>query len=314
MSTKPSSRSEVVRRRQQRAGQQRFKAAAHSVRQLRPLVSRPRRAAGRGKPGPGHARSRFSVAVPGGAVITLPAFSFRGWTGSWRIVSAMAAFLLVGLMTWLWADPRFAVEAIALGGQQFVPGQEIYEKSKVANRNIFWVDPLAVQHNVEEIPGVISATVTVKLPNQVTILVTERAPVLMWKDGSQNWWVDADGLRFPSRGDLPGLLPIQVDGVSGLETIRQAGQPAEPAPIPLAVVQGALQLRELRPNIELLHYSADVGLSYQDGRNWRGYFGVGLNMPQKLAVYETLVDSLLAQGIRPTVIDVSDPLTPYYRR
>jgi len=27
-----------------------------------------------------------------------------------------------------------------------------------------------------------------------------------------------------------------------------------------------------------------------------------------------LVDSLLAQGIRPTVIDVSDPLTPYYRR
>jgi hypothetical protein len=64
----------------------------------------------------------------------------------------------------------------------------------------------------------------------------------------------------------------------------------------------------------MLHYDAVHGLSYQDGRNWRGYFGVGAEMAQKLAVYETLVDNLLSRGIQPMVISVEDLKTPYYRQ
>jgi len=55
------------------------------------------------------------------------------------------------------------------------------------------------------------------------------------------------------------------------------------------------------------------GLSYQDGRGWRAYFGVGINMGLKLAIYETLVADLVSRGIQPIYIDVSDPDAPFYR-
>jgi hypothetical protein len=84
--------------------------------------------------------------------------------------------------------------------------------------------------------------------------------------------------------------------------------------VPAEAVAGALQLRQLRPNIELLHYDALRGLSYQDGRGWRGYFGVGTDMAQKLAVYEDLVADLTARGIQPTMISVESAQAPYYQK
>ena len=73
-------------------------------------------------------------------------------------------------------------------------------------------------------------------------------------------------------------------------------------------------MKQLRANIELLHYDSANGLSYQDGRNWRGYFGAGTDMEVKLAVYETLIGDLLARDIHPTMISVVDKDAPYYRK
>ena len=84
--------------------------------------------------------------------------------------------------------------------------------------------------------------------------------------------------------------------------------------VPVLAIQGALALRQLRPNIERLHYDARHGLSYQDGRGWRAYFGVGADMPQKLAVYEKLVDDLMARGIQPKTISVETVRAPYYSK
>lgn len=88
---------------------------------------------------------------------------------------------------------------------------------------------------------------------------------------------------------------------------------AQVAFVPREVLEGALQLRELRPNIEQLYYQPSGGLSYQDGRGWRAYFGAGRDMRQKLAVYETVVAKLMERGIRPQYISVSNQYKPYYR-
>ena len=82
--------------------------------------------------------------------------------------------------------------------------------------------------------------------------------------------------------------------------------------VPKEVLFGALQLRELRPGIEELYYRPYGGLSYQDGRGWRGYFGTGTNMNQKLIIYETIVEDLLNRGIQPIQISVSNQEKPYY--
>jgi hypothetical protein len=166
------------------------------------------------------------------------------------------------------------------------------------------VDPLDVQRKVSAVPGIAAASVSIQWPATVTIVVTERIPVVSWAEGSRKSWVDADGNKFTARTDLPGLLPITVDDA--------ATSPYKT--VPPSVVEGALQLQQLRPNIELLHYDSAHGLSYEDGRGWRGYFGIGTDMVQKLTVYEKLVSDLVARGVQPKTISVESYQAPYYTK
>ena len=302
--TKPT-RAEIVRRRRTHESKRRFHSAGQAATIVRPLVSRPRRVTGRPSE-LGRNRRRFEIALPHGATLhapTLPRFHV-----SWRLASFSLVLLLGGMLARLLTDPRIYVDGINLGGASLVPGEEIYAESGMARQHIFWVDPVGAQKKIEAVPGIASASVSVAWPNLVTVVVTERVPVVMWIEGDQQWWVDAQGLKFTARGDLPSLLPITVDDAPA------GAVPNSDKPAPVEAIQGALQLKQLRSNIELLHYDSLRGLSYQDGRNWRGYFGVGTNMDQKLVVYETLVEDLLARGIHPMMISVENPLAAYYRK
>ena len=302
MNSRKLTRADEVRRRRSQASKTRRAAASQSATVIRPLISHPRvtGAAGRSRSKGGQGR-HFELSLAGAqSLVWLP--TLPRVRGSWRMVSLSIVLLLAALIGRLLVDQRMYVRELNLGGASLVPAEEIYKESGLARQHIFWVNPAVVQRRLEAVSGIASAQVSVQWPNVVTVLVTEKVPVIKLIEGKQEWWVNTAGERFTARGDVPGLLPIQVDDVEDL-----AG-----AAVPFAAIQGALQLRELRPNIELLHYDTQHGLSYQDGRNWRGYFGVGVDMPQKLAVYETLVDNLLARGIHPSKISVEDVRAPYY--
>lgn len=303
--TRPT-RADLVRRRRKQDVKRRFQAASRAAVTARPLVSRPRRVTGRGEAHPpGRGRKRFEIALTSGLSLLLP--TLPQVQVSWRLASFSLVLLLTAMLGKLLTDPRLFVDGINLGGAALVPGEEIYAESGVARQHVFWVDPDEMQRRIESIPGIAAASVTVRWPSAVTIVVTERIPVVTWIEGEHKMWVDAQGRKFKARGDLPGLLPITVDDAAG--EFPDAGQL-----VPVEAIQGALELRDLRPNIELLHYDAQHGLSYQDGRGWRGYFGVGTDMAEKLAVYETLVDNLLSRGIHPAAISVESAHAPYYRR
>ncbi len=306
--TPPSSRSDLVRKRRTQASKQRVTSASKTATgATRPLVSQPRKVVGQAAtPTFGKKRSRFEIALPGGLALHAP--TMPRINASWRLASASLVVLLMGMLLRLLSDPRMYVDGINLGGASLVPGEEIFAESGLARQHMFWVNPTAAQTRIASIPGIASAQVSVQWPNIVTVVVVERVPVATWIEGDQKWWVDAQGRKFKSRGDLESLLPITVDDAP----VGEIGN--APKPVPVEAIVGALQLKELRPNIELLHYDAAHGLSYQDGRNWRGYFGTGADMDKKLAVYETLVDNLMARGIHPLMISVENPLAAYYRK
>lgn len=305
MTATPRSHADTVRQRRNQQAQQRRQSTRAAV--VGPLVSRPR-LTGRGSlPKPAaaaSARRRFEIAFAG-AARSWPALTHVSATA--RMASLALVILLAAILVKLLVEPGLFINGINLGGSKLVPGEEIYAAAGIARQHIFWVDPLTVQQNVAALPGLAAATVSVKWPNQVTIVVAERVPVVTWIEGADTWWVDSGGHKFPAREGLPGLLPITVDDLTATPL-------GENNPVPVAVVLGALQLRQLRPNIEMLHYDTLRGLSYQDGRDWRGYFGVGTEMAQKLAVYETLVDNLTRRGVHPALISVEAVNAPYYRR
>jgi cell division septal protein FtsQ len=209
----------------------------------------------------------------------------------------------------LWAlltiagDKSFYLTAIPVEGARAFSPSEIVAASGLAKVHIFAADPNEAARRIGELPGINSAEVSLKWPNQVTINVTESEPLALWKQNGRTFWIDTAGRLIPARANVSGLLLIESE-------VKQ--EAAEDAHVADDVLAGALQLRDLRKNIDRLYYDPGNGLSYQDGRGWRAYFGSGMNMEQKLAVYETVVDDLLNRAITPAYISVRNESKPYY--
>ena len=268
-------------------------------------------------------RNRSALRLPTAAIKHV-LLSSR-WVSLFLLVICVLALVLVGM------DESFYLTMIPVEGAASIPPVEIVEASGLAGAHIFSANPGEAAEQIALIPGIISATVTLEWPNSAYIRITEDSPIAVWEQAGETYWVNRDGQLVPARVDIPGLLHIRADEpvpgsterVEALETQDEAEEASDidevaeqveqPMPfVPDEVLEGALQLRELRPNINVLNYDTSGGLSFQDGRGWRVYFGTGTNMAQKLAVYETLVEHLLAEQETPLYISVSNQEKPYY--
>lgn len=264
-------------------------------------------------------------------VVRAPIASLRQILLSARWLSLGVLALSIYALTLIGMDENFYLTAIPVEGVISVPATEVVQASNLAGSHIFAADPgTAAQQIMDNVPGIISAEVTLNWPNQVQINVTEDSPIAIWVEGSNQFWVTRTGRLVPARSASLGLLMIQseVEGVAvatavpATPTGDEAADAAETAVaepvsanmrfLPHDVLAGALQLKQLRPNIDRLYYRPSSGLSYQDGRGWRVFFGTGTDMSQKLVVYETIVEELLAQGLTPQYVSVSNQEKPYY--
>lgn len=269
---------------------------------------------------------------------TLKAFIFNS---RWLSLGLLA--ITIYALVDIYHEQRFYLTYIPVKGSVAVTPEEIAEASGLAGRHVFAIDPKDAAENIGELPGIISATVTLHWPNQVFIDVAEEAPIAIWIENGFEYGIAQSGRLIPAVRSDANLLRIEseietkpkprsatgtpseittasaANGTSAARTAASAGTAARAekpqtslAFIPGDVLEGAIQLRELRPTIEKLYYKPDGGLSYQDGRGWRGYFGTGHQMNQKLAVYEAVVADLVARGIQPDYISVSNQEKPFY--
>jgi len=259
-------------------------------------------------------RRRNSVRTPG--ILRTPGIaldvverpvqhSARRGMASWRIFSALIVLSLLGVLALFFATPFFYIHSIAVGGLRYVTKEEVFALTGVADMHIFWVDPNTVRDSILRSPTVADATVTVGWPpNMVQVIIQEREPAVVWQQSGVLVWVDVQGRVMQQRENRADLVRIDSDDSDG---------PIGPnVLVPLDVVAGALQLKNLRSNIETLRYDREKGLGYQDGRGWEAWFGTGTDMPEKLTIYETLVDNILSRGQQPLEVNVVDPDAPYY--
>lgn len=200
-------------------------------------------------------------------------------------------------------DESFYLTAIPVEGARSFAASDIVAQSGLAGTHIFAADPNEAARKIGAMPGVTFAKVNLEWPNVVAIQIAESEPVALWRQNGRTYWIDEAGQLIPSRASAAGLLMIESE-VS--EDVADETYVAD------EVLAGALQLRALRANIDHLFYEPGNGLSYQDGRGWRAFFGNGLDMEQKLAVYETIVEDLLARAISPAYISVRNEAKPYY--
>jgi cell division protein FtsQ len=127
----------------------------------------------------------------------------------------------------------FRVEDIFVEGRVKTPRDQLLTALKVARGDsIFAIDLTAARHRVEEIPWVRTAVVERRLPNQIHLLITERAPIALWQNKGRYFLVDRDGQ----------IVGDQIEDYSDLPLTVGEGAPDHAAQL-LALLQSEPSLR-----------------------------------------------------------------------
>ncbi len=256
---------------------------------------------------------RFNVAI-GAPDIRLYRPSIPNIFSGWRLVSLFIALLLGAAIYFSLSSPYFHVPSATVLGNNRLTREEIETVSGALGQSIFMVRPDEVKARLRmTYPELLSVQVDVYLPNHVYITLTEREPVILWQQDEGYTWIDATGVAFRPRGLVTGLVPVK-----GLVT-PPPGQavlddPLSPQPyMQKEFVDAILILAPHVPADSVMVFDRSFGLGWTDSRGWKAFFGTSADdMPLKVRVYQSLVDSLVNRGMYPTMINVMYPDAPFY--
>ena len=311
------SRADLVRIRRERENTQQMKRAAlEAARAIAPVT--PRRDSGMTKPkrraaSSGRGRRRFQVALPVSRTdfqpIAMPRFRF-----GWRTLSLIFTASL-GLLIYLaFNRPELRVVEAKITGNQLIAPSELNSVLNVAGQPIFVLIPEDLETRLRlHYPELVSVDVEVSMPNNVSVNIVERQPVIRWEQAGGYTWIAEDGIAFRPRGEVLGLISVVALSGPTIETVSI--DPLTPAPfISTEMVQSLKGLAGHVPPGESILFDSVLGFGWNDPRGWRVYFGTSASdVELKMRVYESMVASLTQRGIRPALINVTYPTAPYYR-
>jgi hypothetical protein len=240
---------------------------------------------------------------------------------STRWFSALLVVILLIVLFLFVTRDNFFIRVIFVGGTRYLTTAEIFQRSNLANMHIFWVDPEAVEQQLEVDPAIANAQVEIGWPpNMVQIIITEREPALIWEQSGQRVWVDVNGRVMQLRRDIPNLVRVIVQNPSrnpnfgacplqGMDEVLGPGSCIDPL-----TVEGALQFKALYPSVQELVYdpSREKGLGFLDGNGWVLWFGDGTDLELKMRVNDSIVNEFFRnQGRRFIEINVANPDKPF---
>jgi len=232
-----------------------------------------------------------------------------------RWISAALSLLLGFLIYTMWTATTFQVSAAEVTGNQRLGAEDINAALGASGETIFKIIPGQLAENLRAaFPELSSAKVQVELPNRIDILVVERTPVLAWYQDGRVTWIDANGVAFTPRGSLPDLVQVSANGSPSQVAQDPAAPLYEQRFISPAMVQAIVTLNPYVPAGFVLIYDPKYGMGWQDPHGWSVYFGQNTqDIPMKLEVYQSIVDTLTSQGIQPTLISVEYLDAPFYK-
>ncbi len=311
-------RADVVRNRRQEHAQKRMSEstilatrpqAPITARRL-PTTSGPVRAA----PSRVRRRPKPAIKMPG-IEVRLPSISFSSQQVQWRLV-ALALSLCLGTALYMtWNLPQFRAAPVRVVGNQGITTDEIGAVMGSDGQWIFSLSPRDLETRLRSnFPELTSAHVSVGLPNEVSVTVTERKPAIVWQQGDGYTWIDDSGVAFRPRGTADGLITVKAD--ASPKPANTAGADAfSPVPYLSAdLISSIKALAAQAPAGATILFDPKYGLGWTDPRGWQAYFGIGAReMSLRLQVYQALVRQLDSEGLAPAFINVQFPTAPYFR-
>jgi cell division septal protein FtsQ len=215
------------------------------------------------------------------------------------ILRGVAGILFVGLvslMVFLFSDARFYVQTAAIRGLGYTSAEQVYRQAGIDQVSIFWVNDQEAEQHIEALPYVKQASVHTALPNQVRIEIVEREPLVVWKVGGHEHWVDSAGITMPvaslgTTQDLPVLWDL--DG----STVASDGR------LDPQLIASLRQVKQQAPEVTDFGYDRVNGLQFRFPGGAFVYLGHPEGMAKRVASLLVLHQSLASQDQEPTEIN-----------
>ncbi len=254
---------------------------------------------------------------------------------SWRVASFSLLAFFGAILYWLGTSPTYQVQTAQINGLQNLTHADVNRALALTGKPVFMVDVNAVEAELyKQFPEFSSVAAVVQFPNTVVISVTERAPVLIWRQDGKDRLIDADGAIFPPRDEMasgdypvvqaaadpPGLPPVEEKAKNSSKDDAKANAKAdlqveEEKGLPFLkadMVAAILQIAEALPTGAQIIYDPSYGFGWQDRRGWMVYLGSFNEMDLKLRIYRAVIEQLKSEGTKPLVVGVGYPYAPHY--
>ena len=248
--------------------------------------------------------------------VQAPAIAFPGFDlSSPRLVSGILTLAISAILIFFWTASSFSVSSADVTGNSRIGSTEIGNRSGILGQPIFKAIPSQIEENLRvAFPELMTVEVQLAFPNRIKVQVVERIPLVTWYQDDLTYWIDADGIAFIPRGEVPGLVQVTSSGAP-LDVVVNPDLPYyEQKFINPEVVQAIINLAPLVPEGLAMIYDPEYGIGWQDPRGWTVQVGQNIqDLPMKFIIYQALVSSLVNQGIQPSLISMEYLDAPFYK-
>jgi hypothetical protein len=279
-----------------------------------------------------------------GAEMSLPSMPRFGF--SWRLASLILLAFVGAALYYLWTAPDFQVEAAQISGLRRLTRGDVNKELALRNEPVFMLDAEDLEAELlDAFPEFSSAEVMIDLPNTLLITVTERVPVLVWRQDGTNILVDNEGMTFQARDNvaLSGLPVVEafadppaVPDLNEMTTLEKKIAESKGEELPEEeeifdstddlmqqikptrlfeeeTLDALLEFSGYLPQGAVMLYHPIHGYGWSDSRGWSVVFGDLSDLAVKLNEYQVILEKIKASGGTPELISVEFVHAPYYR-
>ena len=147
----------------------------------------------------------------------------------WRRFLSLFALLMICIAgaSFALTSSNFRVQQVEVVGTQNGTLVHTIQNMGIQGQNIFLMDVGAMTARIEALPVVASANLVRQLPDQVTVNVVERTPVLLWQTQQGIFSIDSHGVVIATANGFTGTdgLMTVVDERGGANGAAQQIQP-----------------------------------------------------------------------------------------
>jgi cell division septal protein FtsQ len=237
-----------------------------------------------------------------------PGFRLRAlaYLSTGRPLSILLLIAVIGYTYMLWQDPAYIVNTVTVTGAATLSGDRVRQLTGAVGAPIWSLDAPTMRNAILKSPYVVSADVTLRLPNLVSVSLNELASEIRWKNGPSFLIVNPEGqlLGIDPAVVITGTLIINDDSAVFLSP----GDTIDPRIITLARIVSQRLPTEAGLSIARIGWDERRGISILTEVGQTILMGTLDRIDEKIALLAQLNDENASYAFA----DMRS-LTPYYR-